>query len=192
MNRAHPIRCDCGTLRGTLAHGAWSNRVICYCDDCQAFAEALGRAGETLDVRGGSDIVQTGPSYLAFTEGREQLACLRVTPKGPLRWYAACCNTPIGNTPANPRFNFVGLLHDCLGDTATIDASFGAPRMVAFPRYARGEPKPKLKVPVTAAAAFLCHVAVGRISGAYRRTPFFDHDGRPVAEPTLTPAVPSV
>ena len=35
-----PIRCECGSLRA-VAHDvtrAGSNRVICYCDDCQASA----------------------------------------------------------------------------------------------------------------------------------------------------------
>jgi hypothetical protein len=33
---------------------------------------------------------------------------------GLLRWYAACCKTPIGNTLPNFRASFVGLIHSCL------------------------------------------------------------------------------
>jgi len=177
------IRCRCGTLQGTLAEAAWSNRVICYCDDCQAFPAALGCADTVLDARGGTDIVQTGPRFVAFTQGRDQLACLRLTPKGPLRWYAKCCNTPIGNTPANPKFAFVGLLHSCLGSPAELDRVFGPPRMEVFTKFALGEPKPKQRLPVLGGLAFVGHLLGARLRGSYRMTPFFDHHGEPVAQP---------
>jgi len=64
-----------------------------------------------LDAQGGTDVVQTRPANLTFTHGQDTLACMRLTPKGLLRWYAACCNTPIGNTVANYRMPFVGLVH---------------------------------------------------------------------------------
>lgn len=183
MNDPHVIRCACGALRGALAGRAWVNRVLCYCDDCQAFAEFVGRADEILDARGASDIVQTAPACVTFSEGREHLACTRLTAKGPLRWYAACCRTPVGNTPANPKLAFVGLLHNCLGDRATLDAAFGPPAMRAFTRFARGEPKPKARIPPGAVTRMLGRLAWARLSGAYRHNPFFDAAGRPVVAP---------
>jgi Family of unknown function (DUF6151) len=111
-----PIRCSCGTLRGVV-HGVSAsrgNRVVCYCGDCQSFAHFLGRAGEVLDPHGGTDIFQTSPARLEITRGRERLACMRLTPKGLLRWYADCCRTPIGNTAITPEIPF------CAGfDTAS-------------------------------------------------------------------------
>jgi len=179
----HQIRCRCGILLGTLAEHAWINRVICYCDDCQAFPAALDCADTVLDERGGTDIVQTGPRCVTFSQGTEQLACLRLTPRGPLRWYTKCCHTPIGNTPANPKFALVGLLHSCLGGTAELDAAFGPPRMAVFTKFARGEPKPKMRLPVPAALAFAGRLLRARLGGGYRNSPFFDHDGEPVARP---------
>jgi hypothetical protein len=179
----HPIRCACGALAGILRDPPWSNRVICYCKSCQAFAERLGRGDDVLDAQGGSDVVQTSPRSLAFTRGREHLACMRLTPKGPLRWYASCCNTPIGNTSANFRLSFIGLLHSCLGDRATVDAAFGPPRMHVFTKFAKGEPKPKQQIPIPAILGFLGHVTAAHIGGGYKVTPFFDASGAPVAAP---------
>ena len=187
---AHPISCRCGALAGTLAPSAWTNRLVCYCDDCQAFARYLDREDEVLDLRGGSDIVQTGPRYLSFTRGHDQLACLRLSPRGLLRWYASCCGTPIGNTPANPRFAFVGLLHVALGDPAGLDPAFGPPRMTVHTRFARGEPQPESVVSLPRIALMMARVSAARLSGRYRQTPFFTADGSPVAAPAVVSAPP--
>lgn len=96
----YPLRCQCGTVRAVLAHPARGNRVVCYCHDCRAFAHVLDQASRVLDERGGSEISQVLPKNLTFTQGTEALACLRLTPKGLLRWHSACCRTPIGNTLA--------------------------------------------------------------------------------------------
>ena len=37
------------------------NRMVCYCDDCQAFVHYLGHA-DLLDAHGGTDIVQMAPA----------------------------------------------------------------------------------------------------------------------------------
>lgn len=185
MPTPHPIRCRCGALSGTLAASARTNRLICYCSDCQAFARHLDREHEVLDLRGGSDIVQTGPRHLTFLEGKENLACLRLSPQGLLRWYAACCNTPIGNTPADRRFAFVGLLHVALGEPARLDAAFGPPRMHVHTKDAIGEPKPTAVVSIPRIAAMMARVAANRVSGRYRQSPFFDAGGSPVVTPVV-------
>ena len=90
-----PIRCGCGTLRGTaraLSGGA-GNRLICYCDDCQAFAHFLGDPGRVLDPYGGSDIFQTSPARLELEAGLDQLQCVRLSAGGIYRWFAGCCRT---------------------------------------------------------------------------------------------------
>jgi len=106
-----PLRCRCGALRGVIADYTPSenNRVVCYCDDCQAFARWLGR-DDLLDPHGGSDIVQVAPSRLRFTQGADQLRCMRLSGKGIHRWYAACCRQPAGNTLPSARSPFVGLV----------------------------------------------------------------------------------
>jgi len=109
---AIPIRCSCGALTGQVERtpGDDGRRLVCYCDDCQAFARFLGRADEILDEHGGSDIFQTAPARVTLTGGEQHLACMRLGPKGLLRFYASCCRTPIGNMLPNPQFPFVGLV----------------------------------------------------------------------------------
>src|SRR6185312_16583664 len=110
----HPLQCRCGTLRGLVHDPRGGNHAVCWCKDCQAFAHFLGRAGEVLDERGGTEIIQVLPRNVVFTQGVEALACMRLTPKGLVRWYAGCCKTPIGNTLATPKLSFIGLVHTCL------------------------------------------------------------------------------
>jgi len=99
--------CRCGAVRGRVAGPGNANRVICYCDDCQAFAHHLGRT-DLLDPQGGSDIVQLAPASFSLRQGHEHVAGVRLTPKGLYRWYASCCHTPLGNT-VGPAIPFVGV-----------------------------------------------------------------------------------
>ncbi len=110
----HPLQCRCGTIKGFVFDPQRANRAVCYCRDCQAFAYFLEKADEILDERGGSEVIQVLPRNVSFTQGTEALACMRLTGKGLLRWYARCCNTPIGNTLDNFKISFIGLVHSCL------------------------------------------------------------------------------
>lgn len=183
----HPIRCSCGKLEGTLAQTHRVNRGICYCADCQAFARYLRRAEQILDRSGGTDIIQTTPKNVTFTDGIEHLACMRLTPNGLLRWYASCCNTPIGNTLANYKLSFVGLVHNCLESApVSLDEAFGPIRMQVKTRSALGEPKPKpfgLPRGVLRIAGMLLKA---RLDGSYKRTPFFiPGSSTPIVEPKV-------
>jgi hypothetical protein len=149
--------------------------VVCYCKDCQAFAYFLGREKDVLDERGGSDIVQVLPRNVTFTQGIGSLACMRLTPKGLVRWYAGCCKTPIGNTLATPKLSFIGLVHPCLHNSnESLDEAFGPVRCWVNVRSARGEPKPKSSGLGTAIGWFFGSVLRARFNGDYERTPFFD------------------
>lgn len=184
---SHALQCRCGTLQGVIADGRGANRAVCYCRDCQAFAHFLGRAADVLDERGGSDIVQILPRKLTFTRGTEVLACMRLTPKGTLRWYASCCNTPVGNTVATPKWSFIGLLHSCLeSDGQSLDAVFGPVRAWVNTKGARGEPKPKVAGMGPVVKWFLSTTLRARFNGDYRRTPLFHMDtGQPVVAPRV-------
>lgn len=103
-----PLRCTCGKLQGQLATQPTSGRARCYCKDCQAYARFLGRQSEILDAHGGTDLIATLPAAVRFTAGLEQLACVTLTDKGPLRWYATCCRTPIGNTARDHKIALCG------------------------------------------------------------------------------------
>jgi len=138
MSRDVQLSCRCGQVHGRVRDAApgTANRVVCYCDDCQAFAHHLGRA-DLLDAHGGSDIVQVAPASLVFERGSERIVGLRLTPTGLYRWYASCCNTPVGNT-VGPSIPFVGIVARVFADDA--DRVFGEPIGAILGRYAIGPP----------------------------------------------------
>jgi len=183
MNR-HPLRCRCGRLQGSVEPARSTQRVICYCRDCRAFAHHLGGDG-VLDAQGGTEIVASLPSKLRFDAGSETLACLSLSPRGLLRWVASCCNTPIANTPRNPKIAYVGLVHSCLEQGAPpLRQSFGPLRMAVNTGGAPG-PVPKGTALATAGSLFgLATTLLGaRLGGGWRCNPFFDAGtARPVRE----------
>jgi Family of unknown function (DUF6151) len=187
---SHPLRCQCGTIRGVVADPRNANRCVCYCRDCQAFAHFLGRAEAVLDERGGSEIIQIPPRNLTFTQGSEALACMRLTEKGLLRWYAGCCNTPIGNTLATPKISFIGLVHNCLESGAqSLDDSFGPIRAWVNPKGAKGDPKPEVVGQGPVVWWFITRVLRARLNGDYKRNPLFNADtGKPVMIPRVLSA----
>ncbi|MDR7269528.1 hypothetical protein J2X20_002157 [Pelomonas saccharophila] len=186
MPESHPIQCRCGQLRGLLQPTRPSNRCVCHCSDCQAFARHVG-SPDTLDSRGGTDIVQVPASHFTFTQGREQLACIRLTDKGMLRWYASCCRTPIGNTLADRKADFVGLIHAGLGPgRPSLDESFGPVRMRVGVDGAPGADKPKAAGVFTGMAKVLSFIVKGRLRGTWRASPFFDpQTDLPIAQPQV-------
>ena len=183
---SHPIRCRCGKLQGLLSHPERGTRAVCYCRDCQAFAHFLGPDLEILDPLGGTEVIATVPGLVSFTAGTEQLACMTLTEQGILRWYAGCCRTPIGNTPRNRKFSYVGLIHSCLRSSGSaFDDSFGAVRMRVNRQSASGSP-PSAPVAgfIAAVLRYLGRLAWLRVSGKYRENPFFDAaTGRPRVQP---------
>jgi hypothetical protein len=184
----HALQCRCGTLKGFVDTSKPLNRAVCYCKDCQAFAHYLGRSGETLDENGGTDVIQTIPAKVTFTQGQDRLACIRLTEKGLVRWYANCCNTPIGNTAANYRFSFIGLIHNCLEVPPTsLDESFGPVRMWSFTSNAKTKisgGSPFGMVP--GILRILVMVLGARLNGAYKRTPLFSTDsGAAIVTPKI-------
>lgn len=163
------------------------NHGLCYCLDCQAFAHFLGRPGEILDTHGGTEIVQTASPNVAITSGAGNLACMRLTANGLMRWHARCCNTPIGNTAASWKLPFVGLIHSCLrSDTRSLDDSFGPISMRVYTQHAKGDPKPRMSGALATAVRFARMMLGARVSGRYRTTPFFAAN---TGEPVVTPRV---
>ena len=185
----HPLRCACGAIEGFLADPKRANHALCYCRSCQAFAHFLGRADEVLDAQGGSHVIQTLPKNVTFSQGAENLAAIRLTEKGLVRWYAACCMTPVGNTLATPKVSFVGVVHSVLkSDARPLEATFGRPRSCVYVATARGEPKPK-EFGLGRGMLWVLKTIVGaRLNGDHKRTPFFTADGSPVAEPQVLSA----
>ena len=135
------LRCRCGEVRArvTDASPRTVNRIVCYCDDCQAFAHQIGRA-DLLNSQGGSDIIQFAPASLTFLQGQHRIVGLRLTPKGLFRWYASCCNPPVGNT-LTPAIPFVGIVAQGFDhETHRAEDAFGRPGGAILGKYAVGEP----------------------------------------------------
>jgi hypothetical protein len=181
-----PLRCRCGAVRGVARDALPSkiNHCFCYCDDCQAFAHYLGRADDVLDAHGGTEITQMSPANVAFTGGADKIAAVRLTEKGLMRWYASCCNTPIGNTMASGGVPFIGVVHTFVDAPP---AALGPVRGRGFAKSAKGGrdavPKDGLPDLVMLGRVFL-KLLKWRLRGDHKRSPFFDAaSGKPLVEP---------
>ncbi len=120
------LSCRCGEVHGTVADASpdAANHMLCYCDDCQAALHHLRRT-DLFEGHGGTDVVQVAPSSLSFNRGIDRIVGLRLTPKGLYRWYASCCNTPLGNS-LGPGLPFIGLVSQTFeGGKQRADAVFG-------------------------------------------------------------------
>lgn len=180
----HKIQCQCGALSGHVRGAGTCSRVVCYCADCQAFAKFLGRAGDILDAQGGTEIVQLAQPRVVFSQGKEHLAAVRLSDQGMIRWYAACCNTPLGNTLPDPKVSFIGLIHSVL-NRAKMAEDFGKNIAIVNVDSAIGEPKPKQKGLPGMIVRFLWIILSMRIGGKYRNSPLFTESGEPVVSPVI-------
>lgn len=194
MSRDVEFQCGCGAVHGWVrgASPEATNRVVCYCNDCQAYLHHLGRA-DLLDEHGGSDIVQVAPSMVAFDRGGEFVAGVRLTSKGLFRWYARCCKTPVGNT-LTPALPFVGIVTELFRRAPAArpcDEVFGPPRGRIFGKFAVGEPPPGSLKPNLRLLAHSIRKLLGwKLRGKAWPHPFFERtSGEPIYPVTvLTPA----
>lgn len=183
----HTIGCECGAVRGTVDGRGLCSHLICYCADCRAFAHFLGHADKVLDAQGGTEIVQLAQPRISFTRGTEHLSAVRLSDRGLLRWYAGCCNTPIGNTMANRKVGVIGLIHACL-EADRIDQDFGARIAIVNTGNALGEPKPRQRGLPGVIVRALTLTASNLVSRRYLRSPLFDETGAPKVTPRVLDA----
>jgi hypothetical protein len=174
-----PLRCACGSLRGSalgLSPKAGFH-VVCYCRDCQAFARFLHRPDIT-DAWGGTDIFQTAPSRVRISSGASALSCMRLSPKGMHRWYCGDCKTPVGNT-LGARMPFVGLIHSFIDYESagrTPDEVLGSPVIYGFPEAAIGGPPAHARENRQLKYVTSVILSFGKwwVTGAGKPSPFFD------------------
>ena len=192
------LRCRCDTVRGvaTDVSPASGNRVVCYCDDCQAFARFLER-DDVMNAAGGTEIFQMPPANVRITEGAAALRCVRLSRKGMHRFYTECCKTPVGNT-VSARVPFVGLIHcfmDPERDGRTRDEVLGKTVTSIHGRFAIGPAPAHVHpgVPLAMVATIVRRLASWWLSGKGTSTPFFDARTRaPRAEPRILTAAERV
>jgi hypothetical protein len=159
------------------------------CDDCQAYAHYLGRAGEILDAHGGTDMFQTTPSQIEIATGIEHVRCVRLSEAGILRWFAGCCRTPMAHTVASPNVPFVGVPHTFMDHRReTRDEALGPVVARVRGRFGRGPLPPDAHrgVPLRALARGYGLMFWAWIRGLHAPSPFFDpRTGRPRVEPIV-------
>jgi len=189
------LRCQCGALRGVATDIAPDQgmHIVCYCDDCQAFARFLGR-DDVLDASGGTAIFQTRPAHLGITDGGEHLRCMRLSDKGMLRWYAGCCRTPIANTMSSARVPFAGVITSFIAppEGASKEKLLGPVIAKLMAKFALGQPPvdAHTTTPVSFGLRIVKFLVVGLVQGKASPSPFFDaHTRTPVVTPqVLSPA----
>lgn len=178
------VSCKCGSLKGVLHNCSAKSgtRVVCYCKDCQAGARALG-AEHLLNERGGVDLFQTLPSALEITEGAQHLACQRLSPKGLMRWYASCCDTPMFNTLGTQKLRFLGVLTHVIDGDPT-DA-FGPVQVVANVASAASGSETLKEYGVAKAVQGVLVRHLHAVISGKRNSPFIDVEGKPVVTPYI-------
>lgn len=187
-----PLRCRCGRVRGAarIVPPHAGLRFFCYCTDCQVFANCL-KQPDILNSAGGTDIFHIPAGRTTITEGKDQLRSLRLSDR-VLRWYTACCNTPVANSAATARFPVVAIVHSFM-DTAAVglsrDQALGPALCRSFERSATGglppdaPPPPSLRFFIRR----IRYVLGWWLRGLGRPNPFFDEQGAPITQPHLMP-----
>ncbi|WP_339721471.1 DUF6151 family protein [Marinomonas primoryensis] len=181
------LKCACGTVKGktSAVSSKIGTRITCCCDDCQAFSQFLGQEGNVLDQYGGTDIFQIPVSYLTISEGKSEISCVRFSPKGMHRWYAKCCNTPIGNTfgAGGP---FIGIIHSFMDKATTSEVDLGKNRGHILTKFAKTPVPENLK---GSSLSINCRVVAKilswKLKGLNKPSEFFNNNAEPICEPQI-------
>jgi hypothetical protein len=111
---------------------------------------------------------------------------LQFSEKGAFRWYAACCNTPIGNT-AKPSVPFIGLISAFIDmDASTKDAQIGPVRSHCQTQHAADSWPPEHKrngFPLGLTARMMALILGWKMRGLGKDNPLFTAAGDPIAQP---------
>ncbi|MCF2856603.1 DUF6151 family protein [Pseudoalteromonas sp. SMS1] len=177
------FQCDCGSVTGTVACGSafFRNRVMCYCDDCQAFVNHLGHE-QSLNAFGGTDVFQVSASQVTFTSGKEHVKCLKVTPKGVHRWYTDCCKAPLGNT-IGAAWPLVGLIRSSI--VQDLDKVVGPISGSVFCKYANQPIPHDIKGPSShkrIVVTMVMKLMIWRLLGKGSPNPFYSA-GKAISKP---------
>jgi hypothetical protein len=186
---AAPLKCQCGKMKGRLTKTSSSlGRIVCYCDDCQAYAHYLGRAKDILNSNGGTDIFPARPVDLQIVSGIENLGCMRLSSKGMYRWFAVCCNSPIGNSISNSKIPHVGL-HTSFIDLSSeqLIRTIGPVQYHVQGKYGIGELPSYVSrsAPPVLILRTIRFLLSGWLKRQFRPSPFFDSNGKPRVAPRV-------
>lgn len=183
------VGCECGAVQGTIAESdkPKGRRLACYCQDCQTFAHYLGKGESILDPEGGTDIYQVAPSQLTIQQGTEKLRCVRLSPKGLFRWYAECCNTPIGNT-VSASIPFMGVVHNFFQTPPSLDQTLGPVSMFIQTKTAKNKVSGENvyeTMPPTLMIKTIGKLIYRSVTGQGKPNPFFNDKSDPIVAPII-------
>lgn len=176
--------CRCGVVRLDIAvpgPGAGTH-LMCYCTDCQTAARLHDGGADILTPAGGTNVWQTTPDHIVDITGVDQLEILRLTPRGPFRWHARCCGTPMINTFPALSLPFSGIVlrqSELPGALPVVGAvtchysTLGARKGAGAPAQDSGVPHAILQVG--------WRVLRGLVTGKTRRSLLRRADGTPIA-----------
>ena len=182
------LTCNCGSVKASLLEVSPRNttRIVCMCDDCQAYAHYLRPDKPFLDASGGTEVVQSVPARLRIDGGHAHLRCLRLTPKGLMRWYAACCRTPLANHLPWAGLPFVGVHLAAVAPEVDRDRALGPLHCRVQGRFGVA-PLPAgsyQRAPLSVIARSLRLLGRAYLAGAAKPHPFYDaQTGAPIAPP---------
>jgi hypothetical protein len=167
--------CDCGTVTGTMAViSGEGDHVVCHCTDCQDLTRHLGHQ-QLLDAQGGTSLYQTRCARMRLDTGGDRLACLHLTDAPTLRWYAACCRTPLFNTFKNGKLPFITILLAACDDPAEREQVLGPPRGHLFLQDGIGDTSGLRKMGTpTLMRRFFIRAIKDIVSGDRRRSALFE------------------
>jgi uncharacterized protein DUF6151 len=183
MATTSKLSCTCRSFQAEVTDISprKSTHLVCYCKHCQAFARHLGQDVRLLDELGGMDLLQIEPRQIRITKGHDMLAALRLTVKGPIRWYTNCCKTPLCNTLASPFPPFVSLMADNLSPKPDLGPVLLHSSTKHIDNKLRPTPHGKTAI-AKVILRFLRRSLIARMNGSYKQTPFFDPNSKkPVA-----------
>lgn len=180
-----PLKCKCGSVTGSVKAPAAriGTRIICYCEDCQAFAKSLSTTDTILDEFGGTDIFQVPISHLQIRTGRKHICCLRISPKGLYRWHTDCCNTPIGNTMSS-KWAFIGLIHSFI-DAGNDRNTLLGPVYAHVNKSGVTSPLPSDRNQTGSFIKVMSKILLWKLKGYHKPSDFFNDKGEPISKPKI-------
>jgi len=182
-----PLQCTCGAVRGTLRDVSPSTvfHFVCHCGDCRTFLRHIGRADDLLTPHGGTAVVHSTPARITLLAGADKVGLLRLSPRGLLRFYATCCNTPLGSMLDQPTTPLVSLSRAVLPENAHEHLG---PAIGIRGRSATGDRNTLdavETVPLGVMARMAGRMVLRRLQGEARPSPFHHPDGSVIAEPVV-------
>ncbi len=188
------LQCRCGQVRGAITdlRADRAQRMVCYCDDCQAFAKWIENEGGAsfVDAHRGTDVLQVWPSQVKITDGIEHVKLMKLSEQGLLRWFTECCHTPAGNMLKSHRSPFVGLPTAIVRapEGRTLDSAVGPPSAYIQGRFVVGGCPSHVhpKAPVSVITRSVRFLARGFVGGHYSPSPYFEANVPRVVARVLT------